>query len=302
MLTSWSEVSTPALLSMASVLTRTPASAASMRPSWLAPRLPPSPTTLQRRSPAVDADGVVGAVADLGVGLGGGLDVGADAAVPQQVDRREEDRLHQVGGRHRLRARAQAEGRDHLRADGNGLGRPREDATALADELLVVVGPGRPRQVEHPPALGIRRGGVGVGVDEDVPVVEGRDEADVLGQEHAVAEDVAAHVPDADDRELLGLGVDAELAEVALDRLPGAAGGDAHALVVVAGRAAGREGVVEPEAVVARQAVGDVGELRRALVGGDDEVRVVLVVAHDPVRRDGLARHEVVGEVEQARR
>ena len=50
MLTSWSEVSTPAELSMASVLTRTPCSDASMRPSCDSPRLPPSPTTLQRRS------------------------------------------------------------------------------------------------------------------------------------------------------------------------------------------------------------------------------------------------------------
>ena len=41
-----------------------------------------------------------------------------------------------------------------------------------------------------------------------------------------------------------------ELAEVPLDRLPGAAGGDAHRLVVVADRAAGGEGVAEPEAVV----------------------------------------------------
>ena len=48
MLTSWSEVSTPAELSIASVLTRTPARAASIRPSWVAPRLPPSPTTLHR--------------------------------------------------------------------------------------------------------------------------------------------------------------------------------------------------------------------------------------------------------------
>ena len=37
---------------------------------------------------AVDAHRVVGAVADLGVRLGGRLDVGADAAVPEQVDRR----------------------------------------------------------------------------------------------------------------------------------------------------------------------------------------------------------------------
>ena len=48
MLTSWSEVSTPAELSMASVLTRTPCRAASIRPSWVRPRLPPSPTTRQR--------------------------------------------------------------------------------------------------------------------------------------------------------------------------------------------------------------------------------------------------------------
>ena len=48
MLTSWSEVSTPAELSIASVLTCTPARAASIRPSWVTPRLPPSPTTLHR--------------------------------------------------------------------------------------------------------------------------------------------------------------------------------------------------------------------------------------------------------------
>ncbi len=51
---------------------------------------------------------------------------------------------------------------------------------------------------------------------------------------HAVAEHVARHVADARDRDRLGLVVDVDLAEVALDRLPGAAGGDAHLLVVVA--------------------------------------------------------------------
>ena len=84
-------------------------------------------------------------------------------------------------------------------------------------------------------------------------MVEGGDQPDVLGQQHAVAEHVAGHVADADHGEVLGLGVDAQLAEVALDRLPGAAGGDAHGLVVVAGRAAGGEGVAEPEAVARRR-------------------------------------------------
>ena len=93
MLTSWSEVSTPAELSMASVFdpARRP-SANSIRPSWVRPRLPPSPTTLTRSSLAVHPDRVVGLVADVGVGLAGGLDVGADAAVPQQVHRRGQDR------------------------------------------------------------------------------------------------------------------------------------------------------------------------------------------------------------------
>jgi HPt (histidine-containing phosphotransfer) domain-containing protein len=48
---------------------------------------------------AVDAQRVVGAVADVGMAFEAALDVGADAAVPQQVDRRLEDRLDQFGGR-----------------------------------------------------------------------------------------------------------------------------------------------------------------------------------------------------------
>ncbi len=50
MFTSWSEQSTPPELSMKSVLMRPPPSAYSTRPSWVRPRLPPSPTTLQRSS------------------------------------------------------------------------------------------------------------------------------------------------------------------------------------------------------------------------------------------------------------
>lgn len=56
MLTSWSEVSTPAELSMASVLIQPPVAsgpplaAYSIRPSWVQPRLPPSPTTRARTS------------------------------------------------------------------------------------------------------------------------------------------------------------------------------------------------------------------------------------------------------------
>ncbi len=77
------------------------------------------------------------------------------------------------------------------------------------------------------------------------------------------------------------LGVDAELAEVPLHAFPGAARRDAHLLVVVAGRAAGGEGVAEPEAARRGDGVGDVGETGGALVGRHDQVGIVAVAPHD---------------------
>ncbi len=50
MLTSWSEQLTPPALSMKSVLQAPPRRQYSTRPSWVMPRLPPSPITLARTS------------------------------------------------------------------------------------------------------------------------------------------------------------------------------------------------------------------------------------------------------------
>ena len=98
----------------------------------------------------------------------------------------------------------------------------------------------------------------------------------------------------------MGRDVDVEFAEVALDRLPGAARRDAQCLVVIAARAAGGEGVPQPVAVLLGDAVRRVGHRGRALVGGDDEVGVV-VVAHADVRRVHDATLDpVVGEIQQA--
>ena len=84
-------------------------------------------------------------------------------------------------------------------------------------------------------------------------VVERGQQPDVRRQQHAVAEHVARHVADADDRESVLSGCPMpQLAEVALDAFPGAARGDAHRLVVVADAAAGGEGVAEPVAVLRR--------------------------------------------------
>ena len=81
MLTSWSEQSTPAELSIASVLIRPPASAnstTSLGEAEVAALTDDAAAQLA----GVDAHLVVALVPHVGVGLRRGLDVGADAAVP----------------------------------------------------------------------------------------------------------------------------------------------------------------------------------------------------------------------------
>ncbi len=131
-------------------------------------------------------------------------------------------------------------------------------------------------------------------------MVESGNQANVFREQHAVAEHVAGHVADTGNGEVLGLRVDAEFAEMPLDRLPSAARCNAHAFMVVTRRAARCECVAEPMAVFDRDRVGDVRERCGALVSSDDEVRVVAIAPDDAVARNDFALDEVVGEVEQA--
>src|SRR3546814_14055084 len=84
-----------------------------------------------------------------------------------------------------------------------------------------------------------------------------------------------------------------------LDRNPPAARGDRHALVIVAVAAPAGEGVAEPEIVVGGDCVGDVGEARGALVGGNDEIRVVAAMDHDLDGMDDITLDDIVGDREQ---
>ena len=59
----------------------------------------------------VDTERIVGTIADVSMGLAGRLHERADAAVPEQIDRRPQDRLAQLGGRQRLRGHAQRRSR-----------------------------------------------------------------------------------------------------------------------------------------------------------------------------------------------
>ena len=69
--------------------------------------------------------------------------------------------------------------------------------------------------------------------------------------------------------------------------------------MVVTVLAARRERVAQPEAAPARDLVGNVGESRGALVGGDHQIGIVVVVTHHLIRRYDLAVDQVVGDVEQ---
>ena len=131
-------------------------------------------------------------------------------------------------------------------------------------------------------------------------VVVGGDEADLVAQQHPVAEDVAGHVADADRGELVDGRVHLELAEVALERLPRAARRDPQRLVVIALRAARGERVAQPEAVAHRRRGWRCRERRRALVGRHHQVGVVVVEHAHALGVHDLALDEVVGEVEQA--
>ena len=128
----------------------------------------------------VDPDGVIGAVAHRGIGLRLGLDVGSDAPVEQQVHRSTQDGADALGRRQLGHVVIDTEHHTHLFGDRDRLLLPAEDTAAGADQTRVVVLPTRARQVEESPPLGERSRRVRVGVDEDVAMVEGRDQSDVL--------------------------------------------------------------------------------------------------------------------------
>ena len=220
-----------------------------MRARWVTPRLAPSPITLARTSAAVTRIASLARSPTSWLVSVVALHIGADAAEPQQVDRRLEDGLHDLGRR-----------RDGLaEADRRGSG------SRQRDRLLAARDDGAARSKAstcRSPASSSAAARTCAGARPWRPPVSGSGSMKMSrwskaaisrvcsDKQHAVAEHVARHVADADDGERRRLDVAVHLAEMPLHRFPGALGGDAHLLVVVAGRAARREGVVQPEAVL----------------------------------------------------
>ncbi len=69
--------------------------------------------------------------------------------------------------------------------------------------------------------------------------------------------------------------------------------------MIVPGRAAGGEGVAEPEIKFGRDAVGDIGERRGPLVGRDHQVRIVHIAPPHLRRADDATGDDIVGDRQQ---
>src|SRR5215831_15793045 len=125
--TSWSERSTPAELSTASVLMRPPLTAYSTRPRCVTPRLPPSAIARTRSADAFTRTASLCGSA-ISASLPGGRDVRADATVPEEVGVEREDGLLEALAAHRLGREAE-EGL-HLGRERDPLRRARDDCGA----------------------------------------------------------------------------------------------------------------------------------------------------------------------------
>ena len=201
MLTSWSEQSTPRRV-VDRVRVDAPAVERVLDAAALGePEVAALADDAAAQLVAVDADARRSAVAGLGVRLLECLHVGADAAVPQQVDRRAEDRLDQLARGSATRAsmpsarRASRRQRDRLRG-------AREDAAARGDERR---GRSRPRTSAGSSNSRSRSAkhaaGSGSGSRKTWRWSNAATSRMCSRQQHPVAEHVAGHVADADDGE-----------------------------------------------------------------------------------------------------
>ncbi len=163
-----------------------------------------------RRNPAR----VIGVIADVGVALDACAHVSADAAVVEQIDRRAQDRLHQRFAIERVEVASERHPR--LRAQLDSLLSARKHAAAGRDQARVVIRPLRARQFVQPFAFVETRCWIRLGIDKDVAMIERGDQFHVARAQKSVAEHVARHVADADDRDRLAvLDIAAHLAQVA---------------------------------------------------------------------------------------
>jgi hypothetical protein len=236
-------------------------------------------------------------IGNLGVGLGFGTDVGPNTAVVQQVDVGAQDRADQAVAVERIGLAL--EGRARLGTELDPLEAALVDSASLADQRRIVIRPSRVRQVEEAAPLGEARVGIGVGIYEDMTMVEGGNELEVVRLQKTVAENVTRHVADSDHRDRrAAMRVPPHLTQMALGRFPRAARRDAERLVVVPVHPARCERIAEPETSTLRYAIGNVRKRGCALVGCYHKVRIVAVEHFHALGMHHVAADEIVGQLE----
>src|SRR5581483_12139704 len=189
---------------------------------------------------------VVRVISHFLVGFVARAHVGPDSAVVKQIDRSAQDRADQALAVERLIRNSQSLTR--LGAQLDPLLAARPYSPTRADELRVVIRPLRPRLFIETLALLETRRRVGVGIDEDMAMVESGDELDVSRIEHPVSEHVARHVSDSDHGDGgAAVGVTPEFPQMPPCGLPCAPRGYPHLLVVEPVPASRRESIAEPE-------------------------------------------------------
>ena len=142
-----------------------------------------------------DADAVIGSVAGRLFALVRGANIIADAAEEDQIGARIEDGADEIVRRDML---GDSEQGLRFRRQLDVFGGARIYAAAFGQQRSIEILPARTRQIEQPLAFGEGAQRVRIGIDEYVAMIEGGNELDGFLAQHAIAEDVAGHVADAD--------------------------------------------------------------------------------------------------------
>ena len=127
-------------------------------------------------------------------------------------------------------------------------------------------------------------------------MIEGCDELNRFGQQHAIAKDITRHIAATDHLDRVFLHIDAHFKEVPLNRNPGPACSDTHGLVVIAIGAAAGESIIEPEVLLFGNAIGDIGKARCAFVSRNHKIGVFSIKDLHPLWVDHIAIDNVVSD------
>ena len=132
-------------------------------------------------------------------------------------------------------------------------------------------------------------------------VVKRPKQANMTRQQHPVTKHIPRHVPNTNHREILGLDIPSQFAEMTFNGFPPTFGGDAHGFVVIAHTAARGKGIIQPKMPRLGAPVGQIGKGRRALVRRHHQIRIIgIPTDHVNGMNNGFVRSNAVSHIQHA--